>query len=202
MNILRQYAYTGNLLLQRFYVNNHLDKKVLINQGEKPMYHVEASHEAIISISDFNEVQRLLLMRAEKYNQPGRKRQTYPFSGKIVCAGCGKSYRRKTTPTGIAWICSTYSYQGKEACAAKQIPDEVITQFTKDLLGVDEITTDAFNAQITAIRAENNNRLVFCLTDGNEVVRVWQDRSRAESWTEEKRQAFSDKRRKLKGGSD
>ena len=202
MKILRQYAYTGNLLLQRFYTNNHLEKRVLQNHGEKPMYHVEKSHEAIISLEDFTEVQRLLVMKAEKYNQPGRKRQTYPFSGKIVCAGCGKSYRRKTTPNGIVWVCSTYSYQGKQACAAKQIPDEPLTQITKELLGVTELTEDAFNAKITAIRAENNNHLVFCLTDGTEVVRTWQDRSRAESWTDEKRQALSDKKRKSKGGSE
>ena len=202
MKILRQYAYTGNLLLQRYFVNNHLEKRVLINNGERPMYHIENSHEAIISLEDFTEVQRQIVYRQEKYNMPGRTRQTYPFSGKIVCAGCGKSYRRKTTPNGIVWVCSTYSYQGKQACAAKQIPDEPLTQITKELLGVTELTEDAFNAKITAIRAENNNRLVFCLTDGTEVERMWQDRSRAESWTDEKRQALSDKKRKSKGGSE
>ena len=199
MKILRQYAYTGNLLLQRFYVNNHLEKRVLLNQGEKPMYHVENSHEAIISIEDFTEVQRQIVYRQEKYNKPGGKRQTYPFSGRIVCAGCGKTFRRKTTPSGITWVCATYSYQGKDACAAKAIPDETLTQITKEVLGLAELTTDALDGKIKAIRAENGNRLVFCFTDGTEAVREWQDRSRAESWTAEKRQALSEK--KKKGGN-
>ena len=43
--------------------------------------------------------------------------------------------------------------------------------------------------KITAIRAEKDNALVFCFKDGSETVKRWQDRSRAESWTEEMKDA-------------
>ena len=42
--------------------------------------------------------------------------------------------------------------------------------------------------EITAIRAEQDNTLVFTLVNGSEIVKRWQDRSRSESWTEEMRE--------------
>ena len=39
MKILRNYTYTGNLLLQKTYRENHITKKTLVNRGELPMYH-------------------------------------------------------------------------------------------------------------------------------------------------------------------
>ena len=195
MKILRQYAYTGNLLLQRFYRNNHLEKITLPNQGERPMYHVEKSHEAIISAEDFNATQIIIAQRNEQFHTKGGERNRYPFSGRIVCGGCGKKFRRKTTAYGVAWICSTYSFEGKAACAAKQIPEQTLTQACREVLGVEDITAEALDSRLTAIRAEKNNTLVFCFKDGTEAVKQWYDRSRSESWTDEMRAAVS-KRRK------
>ena len=46
---------------------------------------------------------------------------------------------------------------------------------------------------LEAIRAENGNTLVFCWGDGTQAVKRWKDRSRAESWTEEMREAARQK---------
>ena len=48
---------------------------------------------------------------------------------------------------------------------------------------------DALHNKITAIRAESGNTVVFYFKDGTEVVKQWQDRSRAESRTKEMKQA-------------
>lgn len=189
MKILQNYAYTGNLLLQRFYRNNHLDKVLLPNCGERPMYHVEKSHEAIITMEEYNETQRQIAIRKEHYHKNGKTSRRYPLSGRIVCAGCGQKYTRKTTATGVIWICSTNNHCGKAACAAKAIPDETITQTCCEVLETNELTADALDSRLTAIRAEKNNTLVFCFKDGSEAVRRWHDRSRAESWTDEMREA-------------
>ena len=52
---------------------------------------------------------------------------------------------------------------------------------------------DALHSKITAVRAENGNRLVFSFPDGNEVVKLWQDRSRRQSWTSEMKDAARQK---------
>jgi hypothetical protein len=96
----------------------------------------------------------------------------------MTCAVCGKHYRRKTTPTGPVWICSTYNTHGKKACASKAIPEPTLTYLAEK---------NAHRGQITAVLVEQNNRLTFTFADGSEVCEVWQDRSRSESWTEEMR---------------
>ena len=55
--ILRNYAYTGNLLLQTKFRENHLTKVTRKNQGELPQYHATDTHEAIIPLETFNAVQ-------------------------------------------------------------------------------------------------------------------------------------------------
>ena len=65
--VLRNYAYTGNLLLQQTFRENHLTKKTLVNEGQLPKYHAESTHEAIIPLETFQTVQNEIERRAELY---------------------------------------------------------------------------------------------------------------------------------------
>lgn len=179
--VLQNYAYTGNLLLQKSRRVDYLTKRDAPNNGELPQYHVQGCHEAIISMQSFNAVQKEIQRRAEKYTHPGAKRTAYPFSGKLICANCGKHYRRKITATGPKWICSTFNSQGKVFCQSKQIPEDILIAATEEVIG----SLDTLDSKITVVRVENGNALVFCLIDGTQVVKQWQDRSRRESWTPE-----------------
>ena len=67
MQILQNYTYTGNLMLQKTFSQNHLTKKKRYNQGELPMYHIQDSHEAIISLEQFNAVQEEIRRRVEQH---------------------------------------------------------------------------------------------------------------------------------------
>ena len=183
LKILRNYNYTGNLLLQKTYRENHLTKRKMKNNGEKPQYHAVGTHEAIIDLATFEAVQEEIARRAERYSGKKTSVATYTFTGLIVCDSCGKHYRRKTTATGIVWICSTYNTHGKKACASKAIPESVLY----------ELTADMAISDLTAIQAENGNTLVFCFKDGTQAVKRWKDRSRAESWTEEMKEAARQK---------
>ena len=175
LKILRNYNYTGNLILQKTYRENHLTKRKMKNNGEKPQYHAVGTHESIIDLATFEAVQEDLARRSQHYSGKKPSTVTYPFTRLIVCANCGKHYKRKTTATGIVWICSTYNTHGKKACASKAIPESVLYNLTADTpLG-----------DLTAIRAEKDNTLIFCFKNGSQTVKRWQDRSRRESWTEE-----------------
>lgn len=183
MRILRNYTYTGNLLLQTKYRENHLTKKTLVNRGELPQYHAIDTHEAIIDMATFEAVQAEVARRAEKYTKP-HKRKEYPFSGIITCAICGKHYRRKTTPTGPVWICSTYNTSGKKACASKAIPEPTLIALAEK---------NAHKGQIIAATVAQENHMTFRFADGSECEEVWQDRSRSESWTADMRAAVGKK---------
>ncbi len=191
--ILRNYTYTGNLLLQTKYRENHLTKRTLVNHGELPMYHAENTHEPIIDIGTYNLVQLEMTRRSEKFAKQST-RKTYPFTGLITCGICGKHYRRKMKETGPVWICNTYNTHGKKACPSKAIPEATLTAITEELGGIDKITD---------IQAHNDNVLRFTLTDGESTVKQWQDRSRSESWTKEMRTATGEKtkERRMQNGN-
>ena len=185
MRILRNYTYTGNLLLQQTFSENHLTKRKRRNNGEFPMYHIQDAHEAIVSLEQFNAVQEEIKRRAETYYYPTKNRGNYPFSGLLVCASCGKHYRRKNTAGGPVWICPTFNSKGKAFCQSKQIPEDILVKTALAVAGC----LDALDIEITEIRVEKDNTLVFCFQDGTETVKRWQDRSRAKSWTPEMKEA-------------
>lgn len=171
--ILRNYNYTGNLLLQKTFRENYLTKRTLKNNGELPQYHAAETHEAIISLETFEAVQTEIERRATLHAPKKDCSARYPFSGKIICAKCGKHFRRKTTKTGIVWVCSTYNSHGKAACPAKQIPEVTLTE----VLGALPFDT---------IIADDVNKLTV-KSGVRETVLYWKDRSRSESWTAEMR---------------
>ena len=185
--VLQNYAYTGNLLLQKYRRMDHLTKRDEPNNGELPKYHITDAHEAIISLRSFNAVQEEMKRRAAKHTHPGVKHKEYPFSGKITCAGCGKHYRRKVKENGPVWICTTYNTYGKAACPSKAIPESTLEAIADEVGGI---------GKITAISAHNDNTLVLTLTSGEQIVKRWQDRSRRDSWTPEMKEAA--RQRKLR----
>ena len=199
--VLGNYSYTGNLLLQTTFRENHITKETLPNRGELPMYHAENTHEAIVSMEDYQAVQAEMARRSAKHNKTAHGPVKYPFTSLIVCGTCGKGYRRKVTRTGPVWICSTFNVYGKAACPSKQIPEGTLEKAAAEVLGLDAFDAKALHDRITAIRAEGNNTLVFLFQDGTQTVKRWADRSRAESWTPEMRDAareFAKKGRAMK----
>lgn len=191
--ILSNYTYTGNLLLQKTFCENHITKKTVINHGELPKYHAEDTHEAIIDMETFQAVQAEKERRTKRFNKKPAPKKSYPFSGLLVCGNCGKNYRRKTTKTGIVWVCGTFNTLGKAACASKQIPEATLQQVIADVLEASDFTREQLHSRVQSIRVCNGNILVFCFKDGSEVTRTWKDRSRSESWTDEMKKAARQK---------
>ena len=101
----------------------------------------------------------------------------YPFSGLIVCGCCGAHYRRKATHGGVTWICPIFNKEGKKACQSKAVPESALINLLPEI------------ESISSIRAEKNNKLIITYRDGRIETHTWRDRSRAESWTPEMRQA-------------
>ena len=185
--ILKNEKYTGDALLQKTYIENHLTKRKCFNRGELPQYYAESTHPAIIDHEMYEKVQVLIAERREKTNVQKDVTARYPFSGLIVCGCCGAHYHRRTNPTRITWQCVTYLCRGKKHCAAKQIPEETLRSLTREALGVPEITEENIRA-LAEIQIPCLNHILFVFKDGHETERVWQDRSRAESWTDEMRE--------------
>ena len=191
LKLLRNYAYTGNLLLQRTYRENHITKKCIKNTGEKPMYHAENTHKAIIDMDTFNQVQEEMKRRAEHFkHKEGTEMKTYPFTGLVQCGRCGKNYIRSGAPAYRTWTCRTRRREGLKNCGADIIPEDELFRLTAEVLG-GEVAEDAVRDKITAIRAEENRTLVFRLKNGKETVKQWQEHEAVHTCTEEQKRQIS-----------
>ena len=179
--------YTGNSLLQKRFINNHLEKKQVENMGELPMYYVESSHPAIVGMDTFEKAQAVLNAMDAKA-QGKRKPMTSALTGKIVCCRCGRHFKRVNSNGTVGWNCSTYQSKGKAACQSKKIPDATLKAVTAEVLNLDEYSDEAFNALIDHIEVPGANQLRFYFRDGTIAEQTWKDKSRRDSWTEEMRE--------------
>lgn len=189
--MLQNEKYAGDLLLQKTFRTDHLTKQTRANRGELPMYFVQEAHEPIIDRATFDDVQLEIAKRAELIQV--KVGSTTVFTSNIRCSICGKNYRRKTTPTGITWICATYNVRGKKYCASKQIPEETLKSVSAEVLSSVAFDEVLFTEKIDSITAMPDNVLEYNFKNGQMVRLTWRDRSRAESWTEEMRRAVGEK---------
>lgn len=211
--LLSNEKYCGELVLQKAFVSDHLSKKVIKNRGERPQYKVENNHDPIISKSDFEKVQQILSQRAK--NTKHEKPANYPFSGMITCCYCGKHYGRKYNGSGTAykkptWYCKTANVCGKDVCSAtKQIPEDILTEKTCEVLGIEALDEAVLHEKISCIEVPEKNVLVYHFKNGSEKRVKWQYRSRRESWTPEMKEKARQKslaqhaaKRKKGGGKE
>lgn len=195
-SVLTNEKYTGVMLLQKYYIKDHISKKKVKNNGELAQHFVSESHDAIISEETFQLVERLIKEREEKYAAKDRKHVLYPFSGMIECQYCKKHYRRKTTTSRIVWICTTFNTKGKRFCpTAKQIPETTLIDVCCDILGLQTFDENVFSDRIRKIAVPGPNKLVFHFTDGTTKRAQWEDRSRSASWTDEMRRTAAERKR-------
>lgn len=201
--ILRNEVYTGNLLLQKTYSSDHINKKRTRNHGERPMYYVEDSHEAIIDQETFEQAQRELDRRAARYHHPSAAEpRPHVLQGMIRCKLCGRRYRRRVVhPNGkyrkAIWICPTFDNCGKAICPSQKIPEAILLAKTSEALGLAEWDRETLLRQVAEIQVPGHHRLVYVFQDGHTEEVSWRHPSRRESWTPEMRQKAREQRLRM-----
>ena len=85
---------------------------------------------------------------------------------------------------------------GKSYCHTKQIPEDILMATTASVLGMAEFDGECFRSQIERIEVPAFNHLVYIFKDGRREERVWQDRSRRDSWTDEMKEQAAEYARK------
>ena len=83
------------------------------------------------------------------------------------------------------WRCGTYIRLGSKKCLSKQIPNDALKNIAKEILGVDELTSEIIDERIEKVIVGDDKLLTFYLKDGNKIDAHWMQKSRSESWTEE-----------------
>ena len=136
-SILTNEKYCGDVLLQKTYIDDCINKKVKKNTGQLPMYLVQNHHEGIISRKTFDAAQAELARRSagkspSKKNAPtGRSRYSskYALSDRLYCGECGTRYQRCTWRNRdgskrIVWRCVSRVDYGSKYCHDSPTLDE------------------------------------------------------------------------------
>ena len=176
--------YTGNALLQKTYINNHIDKKKLPNRGQFPQYYATETHPAIVSEETFDSAQEALRNISASYPNATRPSAGHrAFTHMIFCAKCGRPFKRVASRGKYYWACPTYYNEGNAACQCRKIPEEILQNVVEG---------KSFD-RITAVYPDV---LILHMKDGTEQKVQWQSPSRSESWTPEMREQAATHARK------
>lgn len=189
--ILTNEKYAGDLLLQKSYTEDFRTKRQVINHGERRQYFVKGDHEAIIPRETFDAVQEEVARRANKCSKSGTtaNKKPYLFSGVVRCGNCGYIYQHVSRKNDIYWTCKRHYLMGVAACPSKPIPEYALVEKTKEVLGVDELSTDIIHERILKVVVTEHHRLTYYLKNGEIIEVCWAPHSRSRSWTDEMRQA-------------
>jgi len=130
--ILTNEKYMGDALLQKTFTLDPLEKKRVINKGERPQYYVEACLEPIVSKEIFLLVQDEMARRSSMLTEDGGylHRSYNVLSGLVFCGDCGKPFRRVHWNNhgckSVVWRCRTRVTIGKEQCCSRTVKEDEI----------------------------------------------------------------------------
>ena len=129
LSILRNEKYKGDALLQKYYTEDFLTKKLKKNEGEIQQYYVKNHHEAIVTPEQFDIVQAEL-RRREGFLSSHYSGATM-FSSKIVCGSCGGLYGPKVWHSNdkyrkVVFRCNRKYEKEKTQCRTPHLTEEQI----------------------------------------------------------------------------
>ncbi len=127
--------FAGDMLLQKTYIENCINKKVKKNRGEMAKYLITNNHPAIISKETFKLVQAEIARRSSKrktsdlsITEQGKYSGKFALTEILVCGECGSPYRRKTWVINgekkRVWRCLNRVEHGTQYCKRSVSLDE------------------------------------------------------------------------------
>lgn len=127
--------FAGDMLLQKTYIENCINKKVKKNRGEMAKYLITNNHPAIISKETFKLVQAEIARRSSKrktsdlsITEQGKYSGKFALTEILVCGECGSPYRRKTWvikgEKKRVWRCLNRVEHGTQYCKRSVSLDE------------------------------------------------------------------------------
>lgn len=131
--ILKNPVYEGSRLQQRTYTETQFPYARKKNTGQRNQYLIEDAHIPIITHEEAEAVRGILEYRNRTLRIDGVKyKNRYVFSGRIICGGCGSSFRRQKIYIGqpyekIIWTCHKH-VEDKNACPVKAVREDMLQQ--------------------------------------------------------------------------
>lgn len=199
-SVLTNITYTGNLLLQKEYIEDPITKRRKKNRGELPQYFVENTHEALIDMETYQYVQDEIARRKELGALANKSLNTCCFTGKIKCPSCGQSYmHNKRTDRGSRlefWCCGSRKKKGGRCEVGGSINHEKLKKACAEVLSIDEFDDEIFLREVDHIDVPKRYVLEFHMADGRVITKDCPNTGHKDCWTAEYRAKTSEKRKK------
>ena len=133
LRVLKNEVYIGTVVQGKRTTPNYKIKK-RINKAEGEWIRVGNMHDAIISKSDFDLVQGLLMKDTRVSPE---KSKVFPLAGMVYCAGCGEPMVRKSVPgknkVYVYYVCSG-NKRDKHSCSSHNISEKKLVDCVTELV--------------------------------------------------------------------
>ncbi len=157
LRILSNEVYAGTLIQGKATTPNYKVKKKVKKEQDK-WNRVDDTHEAIIPIADFSNVQELLRMDTRTGTA---QEKVYHLSGVVRCGECGGNMIRKTVPSGkkkfVYYVCGNHKAD-RTICSPHSVNAENLEQSVLLLLNkqIESVTDlDTILGELEEIQKQN-----------------------------------------------
>lgn len=167
--MIRNEIYAGDIRRQKCFMEDPITKNKVKNQGQLPQYYMEDCHEAILDRGIWAKVQSEIERRAASVNP------TYPFTGKIKCGICGRSYTRRSSIVKgreyVKWFCRAKKEKGI-TCKSHNYSEKQLREICAGLMGTDGFDEGAFEESVKGMTALPDGSLEVRFYGGE--TKVWE----------------------------
>lgn len=196
-DIIANPTYTGNLVLQRVFVEDPITKKQRKNNGELPKYIVENHHEAIIDEATFELAQKEVARR-KALGSAGCTPGATCFTARIKCPYCKVNYshtnhKYKDKPAREYWVCSNARANGRENCkVAGSVKQVELIRALNEILDLKEFDEEVFLDKVDYISIPERDIAEIHMKNGSVISKDISSRALKEVWTPEMRKKCSE----------
>lgn len=159
--------YAGDIRRQKCFMKDPITKNKRKNRGQLPQYYIEGCHEAILDRETWAKVQKEMEKRAASV-------KTYPFTGKITCGICGRSYTRRFVvrkgKESVSWICRAKK-EPKVTCQSRNYSERQLQEICARLMEMDKFDKDTFKESVKGITVLLDGSLEMRFYNGE--IKVW-----------------------------
>ena len=127
--LLRNPAYKGDFIAQRHYVTE--DRRLVKNNGEKPMLYIEDDHIPIVTRELWAKAQETLAAATHKVAPTDSKPmalndENYPYRHQLFCARCGHRLNRAVRAGRVLWECNGKERFSQDFCSGVTVTDDEV----------------------------------------------------------------------------
>lgn len=123
-HIIRNEKYCGDCLFQKAFIANPITHQQVRNNGELPKYLVEDCLPAIVDKETWKLAQAVAARHTPHRQAPNER---YPFTGKLFCGICGKSYYYYHYTTTNKQPLAAYRCMSRKTQSAVEVPGQTYT---------------------------------------------------------------------------